>query len=143
MWTFHLREGVTWQDGVAFTASDVAFTYNYIIDNEMGAYSSLTTFIDKVVAVDDPTVEISCSKPKANILRTWIPILPEHIWSKVKPAAAGAGYRNKPPIIGTGPFQVTEVKKGDYVRMVATPRSGATSPRSTRSSSSPTRTPTR
>jgi peptide/nickel transport system substrate-binding protein len=121
VWTFHLREGVTWQDGVAFTAKDVAFTYNYIIDNEMGAYSSLTTFIDKVVAVDDTTVEIRCSKPKANILRTWIPILPEHIWSKVKPAFAGAGYRNKPPIIGTGPFQTTEVKKGDYVRMVANP----------------------
>jgi peptide/nickel transport system substrate-binding protein len=121
VWTFHLREGVTWQDGVAFTAKDVAFTYNYIIDNEMGAFSSLTTFIDKVVPVDDTTVEIRCSKPKANILRTWIPILPEHIWSKVKPAFAGAGYRNKPPIIGTGPFQTVEVKKGDYVKMVASP----------------------
>jgi len=121
VWTFHLREGVTWQDGVAFTARDVAFTYNYIIDNQMGAYSSLTTFIDKVVAVDDATVEIRCSKPKANILRTWIPILPEHVWAQVKPAFAGAGYRNKPPIVGTGPFQVTEVKKGDYVRMVANP----------------------
>jgi len=121
VWTFHLREGVTWQDGVAFTAKDVAFTYNYIIDNQMGAYSSLTTFIDKVVAVDDTTVEIRCSKPKANILRTWIPILPEHVWAKVKPAFAGAGYRNKPPIIGTGPFQTVEVKKGDYVRMVASP----------------------
>ena len=83
VWTFHLREGVTWQDGVAFTAKDVAFTYNYIIDNQMGAYSSLTTFIDKVVAVDDVTVEIRCSKPKANILRTWIPILPEHILSLI------------------------------------------------------------
>jgi peptide/nickel transport system substrate-binding protein len=121
VWTFHLRQGVTWQDGVAFTAKDVAFTYNYIIDNQMGAYSSLTTFIDKVVAVDDATVEIRCSRPKANVLSTWIPILPEHIWSKVKPAFAGAGYPNKPPIIGTGPFQTTEVKKGDYVRMVANP----------------------
>ncbi len=52
----------------------------------MGAYSSLTTFIDEVVAVDDTTVEIRCSKPKANLLRTWIPILPEHIWAEVKPA---------------------------------------------------------
>ena len=121
VWTFHLRSGVKWQDGVAFTASDVAFTYNYIIDNEMGAFSSLTTFIDKVVAVDDATVEIRCSKPKANILRTWIPILPEHIWSKVKPEAAGKAYANKPPIIGTGPFQVVESKKSDYVKMQANP----------------------
>jgi peptide/nickel transport system substrate-binding protein len=121
VWTFHLRRGVTWQDGEAFTADDVAFTYNYIIENEMGAYSSLTTFIDKVVAVDDATVDIRCSQPKANVLRTWIPILPEHIWSKVRPSAAGSGYVNKPPIIGTGPFQVVESKKGDYVKLQASP----------------------
>jgi peptide/nickel transport system substrate-binding protein len=121
VWTFHLREGVKWQDGEPFTAADVAFTYNYIIENQMGAYSSLTKYIEEAVAVDDLTVEIRCSRPKANMIRTWIPILPEHIWSKVSPKAAGASYQNKPPIIGTGPFQVTEVKKGDYVKMVANP----------------------
>ena len=120
-WTFHLREGVKWQDGEPFTADDVAFTYNYIVDNEMGAYSSLTTFIEEAVAVDDLTVEIRCSKPKANMIRTWIPILPEHVWSKVDPQAAGASYQSKAPIVGTGPFQTVEVKKGDYVRMVANP----------------------
>ena len=66
-------------------------------------------------------MEIRCTKPKANMITTWIPILPEHIWSKVSPKAAGASYQNKPPIIGTGPFQTVEVKKGDYVRMVANP----------------------
>ena len=120
-WTFHLRDGVKWQDGVALTAKDVAFTYNYIVDNQMGALSSLTTYITKAVAIDDLTVEIRCSKPKANMITTWIPILPEHVWSKVSPKAAGASYQNKPPIIGTGPFQTVEVKKGDYVRMVANP----------------------
>jgi peptide/nickel transport system substrate-binding protein len=121
VWTFHLREGVKWQDGIPFTAADVAFTYTYIIKNQMGAYSSLTRYIDEAVAVDDLTVEIRCSRPKANMIHTWIPILPEHIWSKISPKAAGASYQNRPPIVGTGPFQVTEVKKGDYVRMVANP----------------------
>jgi peptide/nickel transport system substrate-binding protein len=120
-WTFHLREGVKWQDGEDFTAADVAFTYNYIVKNQMAAYSSLTTGIKEAVAVDDLTVEIRCSKPKANMLRTWIPILPEHVWSKVSPKAAGASYQSKPPIVGTGPFQTVEVKKGDYVRMAANP----------------------
>ncbi|NLE21414.1 MAG: ABC transporter substrate-binding protein, partial [Actinobacteria bacterium] len=121
VWTFHLREGVTWQDGEPFTAADVAFTYNYIVENDMGAFSSLTTFIDKAVAIDDLTVEIRCSKPKANMISTWIPILPEHVWSKVDPKKAGASYQSKPPLVGTGPFQTVEVKKGDYVRMVANP----------------------
>jgi peptide/nickel transport system substrate-binding protein len=120
-WTFDLREGVTWQDGEAFTADDVKFTYDYIIDNEMGAFSAYTTLIDEITVIDTTTVEFRCSKPKANMLRTWIPILPEHVWSKVKPDAAGSGYVNKPPIVGTGPFQVVERKKGDYVKMVANP----------------------
>ena len=32
-WTFHIREGVKWQDGVPLTARDIAFTYNLILDN--------------------------------------------------------------------------------------------------------------
>ena len=120
-WTFHLREGVKWQDGVPCTAKDVAFTYNYIVKNQMGAFSSLTTHITKVVAINDTTVEFRCDKPKANMLRLWVPILPEHIWSKVSPKAAGASFQNKPPIVGTGPFQTVQVKKGDYVKMVANP----------------------
>ena len=121
VWTFHLRDGVTWQDGEPFTARDVAFTYNYIVEHDMGAYSSLTKYIEEAVAVDDLTVEIRCSRPKANMIRTWIPILPEHVWSNVSPKAAGGSYQNRPPIVGTGPFQVVEVKKGDYVKMVANP----------------------
>ena len=120
-WTFKLREGVRWQDGEPFTADDVKFTYDYIIDNEMGAFSAYTTLIDEITVVDPATVEFRCSKPKANILRTWIPILPEHVWSKVKPGLAGSGYVNRPPVVGTGPFQMVERKKGDFVKMVANP----------------------
>ena len=66
-------------------------------------------------AVDDYTVKFTTAKPKANMLGMVVPIVPEHIWSKVSPKAAGTSFQNKPPIVGTGPFQVTEFKKGDYV----------------------------
>src|SRR5690606_5732880 len=33
VYTFHLREGVTWHDGTPFTAADVVFTYENIIAN--------------------------------------------------------------------------------------------------------------
>ena len=85
VWTFTITDKSKWQDGTPLTAKDVAFTFNYVIDNELGMFLDYVKFIDKVEATDDTTVVFTCSKPKANMLGLWIPILPEHIWSKVKP----------------------------------------------------------
>jgi peptide/nickel transport system substrate-binding protein len=120
-WTFKIRPGMKWQDGKPATARDAAFTYNYIIDNDMTAFSSFTKHIVKAVAADDLTLRIVCDAPKANMLRLWIPILPEHIWSKVDPKEAGERFANEPPIVGSGPFQCVEWKKGQYVRLTANP----------------------
>jgi peptide/nickel transport system substrate-binding protein len=119
VWTFKVRDDVKWQDGVPFTAADVAFTYNYVIKGNMGNFTSYTQFIDRVTAPDPTTVKMYCSRPKANMLSLWIPILPEHIWSKVPYKAAAATFQNPAPIVGTGPFQVVERKKDEYVRLVA------------------------
>jgi peptide/nickel transport system substrate-binding protein len=119
VWTFTITDKSKWQDGEPLTASDVAFTYNYCIQNEMGMFLDYLTFIEKVEAPDDTTVVFTCSKPKANMLGLWIPILPEHIWSKVSPKAAEKSFTNPPPIIGSGPFQTVEVKKASYYRLVA------------------------
>jgi len=118
-WTFKLRSGVKWQDGVPFTSADVVFTYDYIIKNQVAAFTSYTTGITKVEAVDDLTVKFTTAKPKANMLGMVVPIVPKHIWSRIAPKAAETSFQNKPPIVGTGPFQVTEFKKGDFVRLTA------------------------
>jgi len=119
VWTFTITDKSKWQDGEPLTASDVAFTYNYVIENKLGMFIDYMKFIDKVEAPDPTTVVFTCSKPKANMLGLWIPILPEHIWSKVKPADVEKSFRNPPPIIGSGPFQCVEWKRGEFVRMVA------------------------
>jgi peptide/nickel transport system substrate-binding protein len=118
-WTFKLRQGVKWQDGEPFTSADVVFTFDYIIKNQLAAFTSYTTGITKVEAVDDYTVKFTTAKPKANMLGMVVPIVPEHLWSKISPKAAGTSYQNKPPIVGTGPFQVVDFKKGDFVRLAA------------------------
>jgi peptide/nickel transport system substrate-binding protein len=53
------------------------------------------------------------------MLQSWTPILPEHIWSSITPKEANNTFPNSPPCIGSGPFQVVEWKKGEYVRMEA------------------------
>ena len=119
VWTFTITDKSRWQDGKPLTAKDVAFTYNYVIENELGMFLDYVKFIEKVEAPDATHVVFTCSKPKANMLGLWMPILPEHIWSKVKPSEVENKFTNPPPIIGSGPFQTVEWKKGQYVRMVA------------------------
>ena len=118
-WTFKLRHDVKWQDGEAFTSKDVVFTFNYIIKGDLSSYTGYTKGITKVVATDDYTVVFTCDKPKATMLQMWVPIVPEHIWSKVSPKDAANKFQNSPPCIGTGPFQVVEWKPGVFVRMKA------------------------
>ena len=121
-WTFTLRDDAAWQDGRGpVTADDVAFTYNYVLDSALTSVSMSTAGVRRAVAIDSHTVRIDCTRPKADMLNlAWsLPILPEHIWSRIDPDQAGSTYRNGPPIVGSGPFQCVEFKKGGYVRMVA------------------------
>ncbi|MBM3147417.1 MAG: ABC transporter substrate-binding protein, partial [Actinobacteria bacterium] len=119
VWTFFIRKDAVWQDGEPLTAHDVAFTYTYVIDNELSAFTNYTTSIETVTATDDYTVRFECSQPRATMLQMWVPIIPEHIWSSIDPEEAQSTYPNDPPVIGSGPFQVVEWKRNRYVRMVA------------------------
>jgi len=118
-WTFTIRKGVKWHDGTPLTARDVAFTYNYVIDNDLENFTSYLEGIRRAVALDDTHVRFVCSRPKPDMIRHWLPILPEHIWSKVDPKKAARGYGNLPPYVGSGPFQCVEWKKDSIVRLVA------------------------
>ncbi len=119
VWTFQIRKGMKWSDGQPVTARDVEFTFNYIIKNDMPNFTVNVGSIESVKATSDYEVVITCSEPKANMLGIWQPILPEHIWSEVDPKEAASSYQVPLPLVGSGPFQVAEFKRGKYVRLVA------------------------
>ena len=119
VWTFTITDKSKWQDGQPLTAADVAFTFNYVLKNKLGMFIDYLKFIDKVEASDATHVVFTCSKPKANMLGLWIPILPEHIWSKISAAEVEKSFKNPPPIVGSGPFQTVEWQKGKFLRMEA------------------------
>ena len=120
-WTIHIRSNVKWSDGQPLTASDVAFTFDYIIKHNMTNWTNYTAGIKEVTAVDPTTVRIVCSAPKANMEKATVPILPEHIWSHVSPSVAGTSYAVKYPLVGSGPFVTVAFKKGSYVELVRNP----------------------
>jgi len=126
--TVKIRPDVKWQDGKPLTASDVAFSYNYVIDKQLWNWTMQTAGITRVEVVDPTTVRIICAKPKADLTSAGLPIVPEHIWGDVSGWVAQNTYQNKPPIVGSGPFQVVEVKKSRYVRMARNPYYWGTRP---------------
>jgi len=128
-WTFTIRSGAKWQDGVPVTAGDVAFTFNYIVDNKLLNLSTYTNGITGATVIDDTHVKITTDAPKANMLRMVVPILPEHIWSKISGKEATSSYQNKPAIVGDGPFQLVEWQKGKFVRFEANPTYWAGKPK--------------
>ena len=119
VWTFKIRSGVKWQDGVPLTAHDVAFTYTFIMKYKLQAFLSALSGIKTATALNDTTVVITCSRPKADILAMWVPILPQHIWGRLHSYEQAFNFANKPPIVGSGPFQVVQWVHGQYIRCVA------------------------
>jgi peptide/nickel transport system substrate-binding protein len=115
VWTFHIRKNVKWSDGQPLTARDVAYTYNRILRQQLGMYIGYFTGVTKVEAPDDYTVVITSKKPNAVLTALYVPILPEHVWSQV-PDGKVESWPNM-PMVSSGPFHVTEVKNGKYVKM--------------------------
>ena len=119
VWTYTIRPDVKWHDGVPLTAGDIAFTYNLIRDNQVYFYMSYMKDITKVEAPDDTTLVITSRRPNSQMLAMYVPILPEHLWSKIDPKKLLT--LKDPPTVGSGPFVIEDVQKGRYVKMSANP----------------------
>jgi peptide/nickel transport system substrate-binding protein len=106
---------VTWHDGTAFTAEDVAFSFDRAMaEDSTNAQKQLFAGINEVTAIDDTTVEIGLDAPKGSLLFNLA-------WGDaviVSPASADA---NKSNPVGTGPFKFSNWVQGDRVELVRNP----------------------
>ena len=66
-WTIKMRPGIKWQDGVPLTADDVAFTFNYIVKNQMANFTTRRSASRAPSPLDPTTVRIVCTRPKADL----------------------------------------------------------------------------
>jgi peptide/nickel transport system substrate-binding protein len=116
-WTFHMRKGVKWSDGEPVTAKDPAFTFNKMMTDETAATAngSFTKQFESVEATDDNTLVIKTKVPQSTMLALDIPIVPEHVWSKMSDIGAEPQF----PMVGSGPYTVSEFKEAQFVKMKA------------------------
>lgn len=121
-WTFTIRDDATWHDGEPLTAHDIAFTYNWIIDNGVGSYIDYLPFTDEITAADDTTLLWSTTQPTgAPLYPPFIYIMPEHIWSEFEDKADARAWKGFPDTVGSGPFELVEWRRGDFWRLEANP----------------------
>lgn len=109
VYTFHLREDATFHNGDPFTADDVVFSINNVI-NKDPAHPFATTFapIASVEAIDDTTAVITVSQVSANLLF----FLTQGQGVVLNEAAIGT-IENSP--VGTGPFSFGTWTVGDSI----------------------------
>jgi peptide/nickel transport system substrate-binding protein len=135
-WTFHIRPGMLWSDGEPATAADVVYTYQLIldaVDTDYGCLGQcyldgyeLNAGVTSVTATDDTTVVIETEFENTLLLQSYVPILPEHIWSAHTLEEIGnhegvEPFLNEPPVVGTGPYQAVEFEPGNFIRFARNP----------------------
>jgi len=120
--TFKLVDGIKWHDGNPFTSKDVKFTIEYLRDKQSAYWFSYVQKVPKVETPDPLTVKVFTNEtsPWWEIWIGGLYILPEHIWSGVADPSTWEAWREG-KLIGTGPFQFTEYKPGEYVRLAFFP----------------------
>jgi len=123
--TYHLRRGVTWQDGAPFTAADVAFTYRAYTDPKVNTfYTSTYKRITSLATPDPYTVVIHMKTPFALAILQFFErstggfVIPEHILARS--ADMNTDPFGKHPL-GTGPFVVDSWDHGSLIVLKANP----------------------
>ena len=128
VWTIHLRPDVLWQDGTPFTADDVLFWAQAIQDSKTTGAEWMhdRLYVDnepfKFEKVDDLTVKITTAKPVPGLIGDiCVPLIPKKwfVDNNISNADMVKSKFNIDSPIGTGPFQLTEYKKGEAAILTA------------------------
>jgi peptide/nickel transport system substrate-binding protein len=119
-WRIQLRDGVRWHDGKPFTADDVVFTFRYYRDGIVNRWTHHVSDTPKLILIeklDRLSLRIGCQSPCPvfdKVTAADLVILPAHVWQSVKEPNL---YRGS--LIGTGPYRVTEMASGRFLRLEA------------------------
>lgn len=111
--TFYLEEGITFHDGEPFTAEDVKYTFDWVLDPDNAAPNrGLYEDIQEIVIENDYVVHFHLGQQNSFLLNNIarMPIVPAHDGDR-------ENYRQRP--IGTGPYQFVSWTRDDRLVLSA------------------------
>jgi peptide/nickel transport system substrate-binding protein len=121
VYTFKLRQGVTFHDGTKFDASAVKATYDHIVDPATQSKSGLGALgpYKETKVIDPYTVQIIFTEPNASFLHQQA----AGNFGIASPAALAkygpTGFGSHP--VGTGPFKFVSYAPGSQLNLVRNP----------------------
>ena len=101
--TFTIRPNVKWNDGQAFTADDVVFTFSLMKQYAAADTNGVWSYLKDVTATDSSTVVMTFQKaypPELVTIAGHVYIIPKHVFATVGDPTK---YLTDKPV-GTGPF---------------------------------------
>jgi peptide/nickel transport system substrate-binding protein len=118
LWTIKLKQGVTWHDGSPFTADDVVYSLQRVLDpaNKLDSASGNITMIDpaKIKKVDATTLTIGLKQPWSD--------LPTQLGQRYLAIIKnGTKTFTADTLVGTGPFKLTGWTPGTQTTLTANP----------------------
>jgi peptide/nickel transport system substrate-binding protein len=129
-WKFHIPAGMKWSDGTPATSADACFSYGLNVDaiaNDTGVGNDYITpsledaRVTKVECPDAETMILTTDDGTTKILKTYIPILPKHIYGTKTYETIGDDALFKAPMVGTGQYQVVEYVPDQTVHLKRNP----------------------
>jgi peptide/nickel transport system substrate-binding protein len=119
--TFHLIEDAKWSDGEPITSKDVKYSLETLGTNGL-IFSGYTSNVTKVETPDEHTVVVHTDQPDARIVGgLFVYMIPEHVYGKSTVKELTGSYQPQLPLVGSGPFMVTEFTRGRIVKMERNP----------------------
>lgn len=103
-YTFKLREGILWNDGMPFTAEDVKFSFDYYALHPYGWVN--TQKVKEARVVDELTVEIELNEIYVAFIADIaanLPIIPKHVYENVEDPTT---FTEPAAFTGTGPMML-------------------------------------
>lgn len=119
--TFKLDPDKVWSDGEPVTSKDVKYSLE-TLGGEGDIFSGYTSNVTSIETPDDETVVIKTKQPDARIVGgLFVYIIPEHVYGKVDIDELTGSYQPDLPLVGSGPYMVTEFERGQIVRLERNP----------------------